>query len=486
LKLKEVIKSKNGVEPRIIYALPFLSIIDQNSEVFESVIKANNIEPDTSILLKHHHLSEVFYEKEGDEFESDEAKILIEGWNSEIIVTTFVQLFYALISNRNKNIRKFHRIANSIIILDEVQSIPVKYWLLLKNILINLSEMLNTYIIFVTATEPLIFERGETIGLLNKDYYFNALDRVSMKPLLNSPMTINKLSEYFNLNNEKTYLFIFNTITSAKNFYNLVKGKGITITYLSTHVIPKERLKRIKEIKEKKYKVVVTTQLVEAGVDIDFNIVVRDIAPLDSINQASGRCNRNGISKGETYIVKLAGENGRAYASYIYDAVLLDITEKILSTKDEIKEGEFLDLIDHYYKETKEKKTQDVSRNLLEAITKLRYDSEDDTISISDFKLIEEDYPKVDIFIEINEEAGEIWRKFINLRNMGDLFLRKKTFDDIKAKFYQYVISISSMNTKNMPKLVGEIGYVKQSILNDYYDSETGFITKDARSMVIW
>jgi CRISPR-associated endonuclease/helicase Cas3 len=485
LKLKEIIKSKNGVEPRIIYALPFLSIIDQNSEVFESVIKANNIVPDTSILLKHHHLSEVFYKKEDDEFESDEAKILIEGWNSEIIVTTFVQLFHALISNKNKSVRKFHRLANSIIILDEVQSIPIKYWLLLRNILITLSEMLNAYIIFVTATEPLIFERGETIGLLNKDYYFKALDRVSMKPLLNSPMTINNLIDIFDLSDDKTYLFIFNTITSARDFYNLVKDKVITITYLSTHLIPKERLKRIREIKEKKYKVVVTTQLVEAGVDIDFDIVVRDMAPLDSINQASGRCNRNGISKGETYIVKLESENGRKYASYIYDAVLLDITGKILSTKDEIKEAEFLDLIDHYYKETKEKKTQDVSRNLLEAITKLRYDSEDDAISISDFKLIEEDYPKVDVFIEVSAEAGEIWRKFMNLRSIADLFLRKKTFDAIKAEFYQYVISIP-MNTKNMPQIVVEIGYVKQSILNDYYDSETGFITKDTKSVVIW
>jgi CRISPR-associated endonuclease/helicase Cas3 len=485
LKLREVIKSKNGVEPRIIYALPFLSIIEQNSEIFESVIKANNIEPDTSILLKHHHLSEVFYKKEENEFESDEAKILIEGWNSEIIVTTFVQLFHALISNKNKGVRKFHRLANSIIILDEIQSIPVKYWLLLRNTLLTLSEMLNAFIIFVTATEPLIFERGETIGLLNKDYYFNALDRVSMKPLLNSPMTINSLSDFFDLSDEKTYLFIFNTITSAKDFYSLVKDKGITITYLSTHLIPKERLKRIKGIKEKKYKVVVTTQLVEAGVDIDFDIVVRDMAPLDSINQASGRCNRNGISKGETYVVKLTDKNGRAYASYIYDAVLLDITEKILSTKDEINEGEFLGLIDHYYRETNEKKTQDVSRNLLEAITKLRYDSEDDTISISDFKLIDEDYPKIDVFIELNDEAADIWKKYMNLKNIDDLFLRKKTFDSIKADFYQYVISIPA-NTKNMPMMVGEIGYVKQAILKDYYDAETGFITKDTRSVVVW
>jgi CRISPR-associated endonuclease/helicase Cas3 len=260
----------------------------------------------------------------------------------------------------------------------------------------------------------------------------------------------------------------------------------VSITYLSTHITPKERLERIRDIKEKKYKVVVTTQLVEAGVDIDFDVVVRDIAPLDSINQASGRCNRNGNNKGEVYIVVLKDDKNKKYASYIYnDGVLLNITEKILSGRDEIKEGEFLELIDHYYKETKEKKSQDVSRNLLEAVTRLRYDSEDETISISDFKLIDEDYQKIDVFIELDERAEKIWGEYMKLKNIADLFLRKRTFDSIKTDFYQYVISIPA-NTKNMPTLVGEIGYVKQAVLGDYYDGETGFITKDTKSVIIW
>ena len=485
LKLKEVIKSKNGVAPRIIYALPFLSIIDQNSDVFESVIRANNIEPDTSILLKHHHLSEVFYEREGNEFESDEAKILIEGWNSEIIVTTFVQLFHTLISNRNKSIRKFHRLANSIIILDEVQSIPIKYWLLVKNILMKLSEIMNSYIIFVTATEPLIFEREEIIGLVNRDSYFTSLNRVSLKPLLNQPMTIDSLSKHFDLNNGKSYLFILNTITSARKFYNLIRYKCIPVTYLSTHVIPKERLNRIREIKEKKYRIVVSTQLVEAGVDIDFDVVVRDIAPLDSINQAAGRCNRNGKNKGEVYIVLLKDDNDKKIASYVYDVVLLDISERILSKRDEIEEDEFLELIDHYYNETEERKSQDISKNLLKSIIELRYDSVDSSkTSISDFKLIDDDYPKIDVFIELDEEAKEIWKKYINLKQIDDLFLRKKAFDAIKSDFYKYIISIP-MNTKNKPPMVGEIGYVKQAVLNDYYNPETGFDTQDLSLVVI-
>lgn len=485
LKLKEVIKSKKSVEPRIVYALPFLSIIDQNAEVFESVIKANNIEPDTSILLKHHHLSEVFYKKDDNEFEPDEAKILVEGWNAEIIITTFVQLFHSLISNRNKSIRKFHRLANSIIILDEVQSIPVKYWLLLKNVMTQLSEMLNTYIILVTATEPLIFGKREIRGLGDRDFYFKVLDRIAVQPLLNRDMTIDELAKFFDLKNGKSYLFIFNTITAARAFYNLIKDGGISATYLSTHITPKERLERIKEIKKGKYKIAVSTQLVEAGVDIDFDVVVRDVAPLDSINQAAGRCNRNSKERGEVYIVSLKDDKGRRHSSYIYDTVLVDITRKILSSRKEIKESDFLSLTEEYYSETEKKKSQNISRELVEAITKLRYDSEDDRTSISDFKLIDEDYPKSDVFIELDEDAKKIWQQYRDLKAVKNLFERKNLFDSLKSDFYRHVISIPA-HIENMPPLFGELGYVTQSALEDYYDKETGFKTKDNRSVVIW
>lgn len=481
LKLRERI----GLNHRIIYALPFLSIIDQNSLVFESVLRINGIKPSSNILLKHHHLAEIFYERENDEFESEEAKILIEGWNAEIIATTFVQLFHSLISNRNKSIRKFHRIANSIIILDEIQSVPIKYWLLFKNILLQLCKMLNTYIILVTATKPLIFTKGEIKELAEKNFYFKTLDRISLKLWLDKDMRIIELSKCFNFIEGKTYLFIFNTITAARDFYNMIKDKGVLIAYLSTHITPKERIKRIKEIKKGKYKVVVSTQLVEAGVDIDFDIVVRDIAPLDSINQSVGRCNRNGRQKGEAYIVSLKDEKGRLYSSYIYDPVLIDITRKIIGNRKEIRENEFLHLIDDYYNETDKRKSQDTSRKILDAITKLKYDSEDNKTAIEDFKLIEEEYPKRDVFIELDEEAKKIWQQYLDLKTVDELFKRKRLFDSIKSDFYQYVISIPT-NIKNMPPMFGELAYVKHAVLRDYYDNETGFIIKDTKSVVIW
>ncbi len=493
LKLRNQIRAETHGRfvPRIVYALPFLSIIEQNTEVFKDILNAGGVSPHNNILLKHHHLSEVFYRNKDEEFESEMAKILIEGWNSEIIVTTFVQLFHTLISNKNKSLRKFHRLNNSIVILDEVQSIPIKYWLLIKMILQLLTEKLNLYIVFVTATEPLIFERKELVRLVESKKYFKKMNRVIIKPLIDEDMTLIELYELFNMNDkrDKRYLFIFNTISSAKKFYEMIHSEHEDISFLSTHIVPKERLLRIEDIKRGKYRIVVTTQLVEAGVDIDFDVVVRDIAPLDSINQAAGRCNRNNLShnnKGTVYVVSLKDGNGRRFSSYIYDPVLLDITRNILDKYQEIEESRFLELINEYYIETSKKKAQKESKDVIEAISRLRYDSTDaETTAITDFRLIDKDYSKKDVFVEIDDVAKQVWNKYMVLREIKDTFKRRKEFDAIKADFYQYIISIPT-NIENAPPHIGVLGYVNNDVLSDYYDLKTGFITKDDRSMILW
>lgn len=486
LKLRKAIKSQNGVDARIIYSLPYLSIIEQNAEVLKSVIQANIARVTNDILLKHHHLTDVFYRSPEEDFADDEAEILIEGWNSEIVITTFVQLFHTLISNRKNSLRKFHRLANSILILDEIQTIPIKFWFLLRNVLTAIAEQLNVYIVFVTATEPMIFERDKMAPLISRrERYFETLNRVVLKPLIDKEMTLNDLIDRFPLNDERRYLFILNTINSAREFYGLLKEKGLKATYLSTHIIPQERLQRIVEIKENQYRIGVTTQLVEAGVDIDFDVVVRDIAPLDSINQSAGRCNRNGLRAGEVYVIKLINDSGKTYASYIYDPVLLDITAKILKGKDTIKESEFLTLVNLYYEEIAKRKSQDESRDLIEAITHLRYDTDDDKSKIADFALIKEDYEKVDVFIELDDRAEEIWQEYISLQTVADFFEKKRRFDKIKNEFYQYVISIPA-NAKNKPPMMGEIGYVARNQIGDYYSEETGFIPWDTKAVIIW
>jgi|YNPMSStandDraft_1061717.scaffolds.fasta_scaffold00096_33 CRISPR-associated endonuclease/helicase Cas3 len=477
LKLRDKIYREKGYMPRIIYSLPFLSIVDQNAQEIENILKTAENPLDSNIFIRHHHLSDIYYKKEDIEFEPEEAKLLIEGWNSEIIITTFVQLFHTLVSNRNKSLLKFHRLAGSIIILDEVQAIPFKYWLLLRELLSTLAEKLNIYIVFVTATQPLIIPREDMYQLVEPEKYFRQMERVFIRVKTDKRLYLHEFLGELELESNKSYLFVLNTITSAREFYRLLKDKtGEEIVYMSSHIVPYDRLKRIEKIKKREVRLAVTTQLVEAGVDIDFDVVYRDMAPLDSIIQAVGRCNRNWGNRGETIVVYLRDEK-RSYASYIYDSLLLDITNKILSQKEVIEEREFWDIVNLYYTEVQKKKSSDISSDFIDAIYRLKYDSTDETKGIGAFKLIEEDYPKIEVFVELNEEAEDIWRSYSELKQIKDPVKRRIEFDKMKADFYKYVISVPT-NVENVPPIIDGFGYVNKNSLCDYYDEITGFKPK--------
>lgn len=488
LKLREYLGNRH----RIVYSLPYLSIIDQNFREFEKVLSTNGIEPKSNIILKHHHLGVIRYEhsdvEEKTEISTDWARILIEGWNSEIIVTTFVQFFHTLVSYQNRSLRKFHRLSNSIIILDEVQSIPIKYWQLIRTLLLKLARELNSYVIFVTATLPMIFEPDEIYNLCNHKQYFERLNRISIVPKIQQSLEIEELSSLFEFSN-KSHLLIFNTISSAKKFYkHLIESNFVSeseATFLSTHIVPKHRKERIEKIRKKEFKVVVSTQLVEAGVDIDFDVVIRDIAPFDSIVQSAGRCNRNALNKGEVYVVNLV-ENGRRIANIIYDPVLIDITEGILKEKFIIEEPEIYCLANQYFQETSKRKSSQESDQFLEAISSLLYDHPDkDSIKIRDFKLIENDYAKIDVFIEVDDEAKNIWQRFNSLAKIKNRFERKNEFDKFRSEFYDYVISVPSFPS-NIPISESAIGYVSFDMLDVYYNFKTGYNVKEEISTIIF
>jgi len=494
LKLRKRIESEREYTPRIIYSLPFLSIIDQNFAVFEDVFETVNKEKPTSdTLLKHHHLSDVVYTTKEDEFENVDKDIgkdllLIEGWNSEIIVTTFIQFFYSLISNRNRAIRKFHNITNSIVILDEVQAIPHKYWLLLNKTLKFFAEQFNTYFIFITATQPLIFDetKKEISSLVeNKRKYFNSLNRVKLITNLES-ICLEDFKEILRndimQNTNKDFLVVLNTIKSSKDIYDFVTGlniKNVGLYYLSTNIIPKERLIRIKKIKEKSATrhIIISTQLIEAGVDIDAAIVYRDFAPLDSINQVSGRCNRNfGDTQG---IVKLfilrEDKNGRAYYPHtIYGSFIISKTKEVFKEidKGEIEESEFLRLNENYFEKVNIGKSEDKSNSILEKVERLKFSE------LSDFKLIEKDYPEVDVFIEVDDNAKSVWQKYQEIKSIDDLRERRKRFLEIKKDFYDYVISVPERfkNQVGVDEKTG-IGRISKIEIDqgNGYNPETGF-----------
>lgn len=252
---------------------------------------------------------------------------------------------------------------------------------------------------------------------------------------------------------------------------------------MSSHVTPYERMERINKLKEKNIKFAVTTQVIEAGVDIDFDIVYRDFAPLDSIIQAAGRCNRNWTDKGKVCVINLVDEK-RPFSSYIYDAVLLNVTKNILQRSNSYNEADLYELVNEYYSVLQNKLSPDTSDEFIDALSNLRYsDALGNGTAISDFNLIEQDFLKLDVFLEINEEAKKVWEKYSEIKEIKDLNKRREQFDNIRKDFYQFVISIPSKG-ENIPPIINGFGYVNFDSLEDYYDSTTGFRVE--RRLAIW
>ena len=270
LKLKERINNELNFNPRIIYSLPFLTIVDQNSDTISSILNESSLNG-SNFLLNHNHLSDMNYKSNDlENYDISNSKILIEGWNSEIIVTTFIQFFYSIISNKNKSLRKFHNITNSIILLDEIQSLPYKYWKIINLFFKKLAYEYNCWIILMTATQPYIFKENEIKSLVdNVDYYFNKFDRVNYNFNLDSQNFEDFKKEFVDKisnDSKNDYLVVLNTINSSKELYEFIKdyysvmdydiylddcngicyiGDDIQLIYLSNNIIPKHRLEKL-------------------------------------------------------------------------------------------------------------------------------------------------------------------------------------------------------------------------------------------------
>lgn len=505
LKLRNRINDELDILPRIIYSLPFLSIIDQNESVIKSIFNENNLKG-TNYFLKHNYLADMKYiENDEIEFEISNSKILIEGWNSEFIITTFIQLFYSLIGNKNSFLRKFHNITNSIIILDEIQSIPYKFWRIINLILKKLAYEYNCWIILMTATQPFIFNETEIISLVdNVDYYFNQFNRINYNFRLENIFILDFANEIIDLieYEKKDILVVLNTINSSVELYETIKqhlidcnddyyidedgiyhfGDEINLIYLSTNILPFNRLNKINVIKNSdKQNIIISTQLIEAGVDIDVDIVYRDFAPLDSIIQTAGRCNRSGKKEnGVVNVVSLVNEKGKLYSNFVYDNLLLNTTREVLKGLNQCDENEFnLKASTKYFKLISKRNHDD--EELKKCLNNLKFNE-----IPSKFKLIENHQNKMDVFVCINEESEQIFNQYKYIVENLSGFERKEEFLKIKSKFYQYVISVDEKKFGSANLYNDEIGIIYPSDLDRKYRSDLGFIFQDNEEPMIW
>ena len=309
---------ENGLE-RVIMVVPYLSIIEQTAKVYRDIF----IDFGDDFILEHHSMAGLGAEKaetdaEGSAEQEQQIKrqrLLSENWDAPIIITTSVQFLESLFSNRPSTCRKLHRIANAVILFDEVQTLPTKLAIPSLAAVSHIATHWNSSIVFSTATQPAFnhlhkdviehcssgWEPKEIV--INHAVMMNKLRRVNFNWLPNK-LTWQDLAD--TLSQHSQVLCIVNLKRHAQELWQALEGEE-NLFHLSTNLCPLHRQSVLKEVRQRLKEGLpcrlITTQCIEAGVDVDFPVVYRAFAPLDAVIQAAGRCNREGkLDLGQTFI----------------------------------------------------------------------------------------------------------------------------------------------------------------------------------------
>ncbi len=433
----------------IIYALPFISIVEQNAGEAQRVF-GQNVQEDHSLA----------YQNKTDEGRKkfDETwhkmKSLFRYWQEPIVVTTMVQLWEALFNEHANKSMNFHKLSHSIVILDEPQSISPKLWKGLSDTLNYLSKKLNTTFLFMTATQPQIqatvelapygleqpFERHRYVVLRDK-YDINELSNLLLTHL---PV------------HDGSGLVVLNTKRAALMIYNALKEIVIEehILFLSTWMAPLHRknvLNKLRDLEQKgKKRYLVSTQVVEAGVNLDFDWVFRDFGPLDSIVQVAGRCNRH-LKEGFVGIVLVAEliNQNRSYCTMIYNDILINAAREILfqgkEGNVEFGENEVPKLVNDYYKRILENGInsepiyENLARGIWEGVPSL---------------IEKRSYGEVDVIVELDDEVRGILERLQNKRWTLEERSEQK---ELIRKLQQYMIAIPERYVLACRKKIAEV-----------------------------
>lgn len=464
--LEHAMTHKN--KQRIIYVIPYTSIIGQTADVFRDVVGSKNV--------VEHHMN-VDYEddennlSEAKKIENEQKKLATENWDAPIIVTTNVQFFESLHAKKTSRCRKLHNIANSIVIFDEAQMLPNEF---LKPCVQVAQELVNDYhvtAVLCTATQPSLdqfFATKPKEICTDIEGLYNFFRRVKFKTinLDDTEALIDKL------NKQKQVLCIVNSKKTAQQVYDGLRGEGCY--HLSTFMYPAHRKNVLEEVKARLKAdlpcKLVATSLVEAGVDVDFPTVFRELAGLDSIIQAAGRCNRENkrsIDESIVYVFELQ-DSGKKIPSFVRQP--REVAQMIIRDFADIASVE---AIKKYFDRLHDYKGESLDlHNIISRSNDLPFSDIAD-----DFKLIADTGRSV--FIPCNEESKKLLAQLREgVRNRS--LLRKAG---------KYVINVYE---NQFLKLQG-IGAVEVldeniSILIDekLYDAHKGLLVDIAEGSLVW
>lgn len=311
---------QNGMD-RIIYVIPYMSIIDQTTAVFSDILGEDNV-------LAHYSNAD-FRMRESDSVSlADYRKMLAcENWDAPIIVTTAVQFFESLYSNKSSKCRKLHNIANSVVIFDEAQTIPKEYLYPCLSAIDQLVQHYHTTTVLCTATQPVLgrafSELGSSLSAIrivgNEKDLFNTLKRTTIKDA--GKLTREYLAQ--TLRSHEQVLCIVNRRKTAQDLFGMIEDDSTFC--LTTCLCAHDRQSQLKEIRRKLDNGepchVISTSLIEAGVDVSFPTAYREECGLDSLLQAAGRCNRNGERPAENSLVWQFSLSGEEVAHSLAQAI---------------------------------------------------------------------------------------------------------------------------------------------------------------------
>ena len=470
---------------RIIYVIPYTSIITQTAMVFREIFGEENI-------LEHH--SEVVVEQQTEDDKSDEQmsrlKFLTENWDAPIILTTNVQFFESLFASKPTKCRKVHSIANSVIVMDEVQALPEGFLSPILSAIDTLSEAFHCSILCCSATQPVYDEdlnspddgsdyytpldtRGDLVPREAK--YFVPFDRVDYHL---EPQTVTSQELADRLAAEHSVLCVLNSRKDAGQVYralrDLPKVKADEVIHLSRSMCSAHLRRAIEAIKERmregKPTKVISTQLIEAGVDLDFPCVWRAYSGLGSIIQAGGRCNREGKMerRGQVFVFSLA-DGSRPFGNIARGCnatkmLLHKLSNKITDPTDPEVIAKYYRL---YFKDIPDFDTEGIEKDLTEDPEDINFES-----AAERFKLIDDEgtFP---VIVPYMEEGKALVRKIRNHEILTREDYHRMQEYSVSLRQGDYSTLLSHGNIEQIPW--GE-DFISVLVDDNCYDSVAGVV----------
>ncbi len=330
---------------RVIVAVPFVTITEQNAQIYRSLLGAGTV-------LEHH--SGVRPADRG----TDELRLRsgVENWDSPFVVTTTVQLFDSLFGRKPAQMRKVHRLANAVVVLDEVQALPLRVLVPILDALRTLCEEFGTTVLLTSATQPSfealdIWNDIPVTDIVDRPReLFRTMRRVRYQWWLSPRPTLAQVAA--EAGKHEQVLTVVNTTGDARTLYRLWADDGLSnVFHLSTRMYPEHRrsvLARVRTLLAEGEPVrLVSTQLIEAGVDVDFPVVYRAMAPAEALQQAAGRANREG-HLGEGLVVIFDADDMSAPAGY---RIGTKVTGEFFGPHgNDVVDPDDLQMLDQYYK----------------------------------------------------------------------------------------------------------------------------------------